>query len=201
MGSPGITLRALDEAHGRSGMLNEVFFDNLRVPAENMVGERDGGWQVAMSTLNRERAGIENVGHARSLLEDMVTYAKETAHNGQDLFHVPQVRSKLAAAAVDIEACRLAAYRVAWLRDQGLNPIYESSMSKLQGSEMWQRFANTALGILGLYGALEPDSKEVPLKGRIEEAYIGSIFETIYMGTSEIQRNIIAQRGLGMPRE
>ena len=201
MGSPGITLRALDEAHGRSGMLNEVFFDNLRVPAENMVGEKDGGWQVAMSTLNRERAGIENVGHARSLLEDMVTYARETVHNGQPLFHFPEVRSKLAAAAMDIEACRLAAYRVAWLRDQGQNPIYEASMSKLQGSEMWQRFANTALQVLGLYGTLESGSKAAPLKGRIEEAYIGSVFETIYMGTSEIQRNIIAQRGLGMPRE
>ena len=200
MRSPGITLRPLDEAHGRSGMLNEVFFDNLRVPAENLVGELDGGWQVAISTLNLERSGIENVGHAKSLLDDMVAYARETMHDGESLFSAAQVRGKLAEMAVKIESCRLASYRVAWLREQGQNPVYESSMSKLLSSEMWQQSTNVALQILGLYGPLESDSRCAPLKGRVEEAYIGSIFETIYMGTSEIQRNIIAQRGLGLPR-
>ena len=200
MRSPGITLRPLDEAHGRSGMLNEVFFDNLRVLAENLVGELDEGWQVAISTLNLERSGIENVGHARRLLEDMVAYARETVHDGKSLFSVAQVRSKLAEMAVKIESCRLAAYRVAWLREQGLNSVYESSLSKLLTSEMWQQFTNVALQILGLYGPLESGSRYAPLKGRVEEAYMGSIFETIYEGTSEIQRNIIAQRGLGLPR-
>ena len=73
-------------------------------------------------------------------------------------------------------------------------------MSKLLSSEMWQQFTNVALQILGLYGLLESGSRYAPLKGRVEEAYLGSIFETIYEGTSEIQRNIIAQRGLGLPR-
>ena len=182
-------------------MLNEVFFDNVRVPAENLVGERDGGWQVAMSTLNLERSGIENVGRANSLLEDIVAYARETMHDGELLFNIDRVSSKLAEMAVKIEACRLAAYRVAWLRDKGLNPIHESSMSKLLSSEMWQQFTDVALQVLSLYGPLEPDSRYAPLKGRVEEAYIGSIFETIYEGTSEIQRNIIAQRGLGLPRK
>ena len=201
MSSPGITLRALGEAHGRSGMLNEVFFDGLRVPAENMVGEKEGGWLVAMSILNRQRGGIEIVGRARSLLQDLVTYARETVYNGKALFHVPQVRSKLAEAAMRISACRLASYRVAWAQEQGLDPVYGASMSKLLASETWQWFTNAALQVLGLYGLLEPGSRAVPLKGRIEEAYVESVAETIYMGTSEIQRNIIAQRGLGMPRE
>lgn len=201
MRSPGITLRPLDEAQGRSGMLNEVFFDDVRVPAENLVGERDEGWQVAMSTLNLERSGIENVGHARGFLKDIVTYARETVHNGESLFNIDRVGSRLAEMAVKIEACRLASYRVAWLRDKGLNPAYESSMSKLLSSEMWQQFTNVALQVLGHYGPLKSDSRYAPLKGRIEEAYIGSIFETIYEGTSEIQRNIIAQRGLGLPRK
>ena len=201
MSSPGITLRPLEEASGRSGMLNEVFFDGLRVPAENMVGERDGGWLVAMSTLNRERGGIENVGRARGLLQDLVIYARSTMHDGKALFNVPHVRSKLAEAAMRIEACRLASYKVAWSMEHGFNPIYEASMSKLLASETWQWFTNVALQVLGLYGPLETHSREIPLNGRIEEAYIGSIAETIYMGTSEIQRNIIAQRGLGLPRE
>ena len=100
-----------------------------------------------------------------------------------------------------IEACRLASYNVAWSQGQGLNPIYEASMTKLLASETWQWFTNAALQVLGLYGPLEADSRGAPLKGRLEEAYVGSVAETIFMGTSEIQRNIIAQRGLGMPRE
>jgi len=201
MRSPGITLRPLDEAHGRSGMLNEVFFDNVRVPVANLVGERNGGWEVAMSTLTIERSGIENVGHARSLLKDITAYARETVRDGESLFYVALIRNKLAEMAVKIEACRLAAYRVAWLRDKGLNPAYESSMSKLLSSEMWQQFTDVALQILGHYGPLESYSRYAPLKGRVEEAYMGSIVETIYEGTSEIQRNIIAQSGLSLPRK
>ena len=200
MRSPGITLRALDEAHGRSGMLNEVFFDDVRVPAENLLGGEGGGWQVAMSTLNRERVGIENVGCAQGLFHDLVAYAKETVRDGKSLFQVPQVRSKLAAAAVDIEACRLAAYRVAYLQEQGNDAVYEGSMSKLLSSEMLQRFANMALQVLGLYGTLEPGSEAAPLMGRLEDVYVSSISSTIYIGTSEIQRNVIAHRGLGLPR-
>ena len=200
MRTPGITLRAIDEVHGRDGMLNEVFFDDVRVPAENLLGGEGGGWQVAMSTLNRERVGIENVGCAESLLHDLVTYAKETVRDGKSLFHIPQVRSKLAAAAVDIEGCRLAAYRVACLQEQGDDAVYEGSLSKLLSSEMLQRFANTGLQILGMYGTLEPGSKEAPLTGRLEEIYVGSISSTIYNGTSEIHRNVIARRGLGLPR-
>ncbi|MBF8267854.1 MAG: hypothetical protein HW388_1362 [Dehalococcoidia bacterium] len=200
MRSAGIKLRPLDEAHGRSGMLNEVFFDDVRVPVENLLGGEDNGWQVAMSNLNRERGGIENVGYARSLLHDLVVYTRETVRDGKPLFQIPQVRARLAEAAVGIEACRLAAYRVAWLQGQGRVPVYEGSMSKLLGSEMLQRFANLALQVLGLYGPLEPDSRAAPLMGRIEETYVSSVSSTIYMGTSEIQRNIIAQRGLGLPR-
>ena len=201
MKSPGITLRALDEAQGRSGMLNEVFFDDLRVPANNIVGELNGGWTVAMSTLNRQRGNIELVGRARSLLEDLVTYTKTTVHNVTTLFDVPQVRDKLGEAATRIEACRMASYRVAWSQQQGLASVFESSMAKLLASETWQWFANMAMQILGLYGPLEGSSVEAPLGGRIEEAYMSSIPETIFLGTSEIHRNIIAQRGLGMPRE
>jgi alkylation response protein AidB-like acyl-CoA dehydrogenase len=74
-------------------------------------------------------------------------------------------------------------------------------MAKLLASETWQWFANMAMQILGLYGPIEGSSVEAPLRGRIEEAYMSSIPETIFLGTSEIHRNIIAQRGLGMPRE
>ena len=201
MRSPGVTLRPLDEAHGRSGMLNEVFFDNLRVPAANMVGEKDRGWYAALSTLNRERGGIEAVGRARGLLKELVAYVKEASSNGETLLQTSKVRSKMGQMATEIEACRLAAYRVAWMHSQGLTPTHEASMSKVLSSEMWQHFTHMALQVLGLYGPLEPGSKAAPLEGRLGEVYVSSISETIWIGTSEIHRNIIAQRGLGLPRE
>jgi alkylation response protein AidB-like acyl-CoA dehydrogenase len=201
MQSPGITLRALDEAHGRSGMLNEVFFDEARVPVGNVVGQVDGGWQVVTSILNRQRTGIHNIGRAKALLNDLVRYTKEGPYYGNTLNDRGRVKQKLGQMAADIETCRLAVYRVAWMEEQGLETIYQSSMSKLLSSEMWQRFVNAASDLLGLYGPLDETSGCAPLQGRIAEAYAGSVAETIILGTSEIQRNIIAQKGLGMPRK
>ena len=200
MQSSGITLRALDEADGRSGMLNEVFFDEARVPAGNVVGQVDAGWQVATSILNRQRTGIHNVGRATALLTDLVRYTNEVTYRGNANNDKERVKRKLGQMAVDIETCRLAAYKVAWMDEEGLETIYQASMSKLLSSEMWQRFVNTASDILGLYGPMDETSGFAPLQGRIAEAYAGSVAETIILGTSEIQRNIIAQKGLGMPR-
>ena len=200
MRSPGIRLRPIEEASGRNGMLNEMVFEDVRVPAENMVGARDEGWQVAMSALDLERSGIENVGRARAVLEDVIEYAKSARHNGRPLLDDPVVRDRLAEASVRVEACRLAAYRVAWLRDRGLTLTHESSLSKLMSSETWQHVAATALRTLGPEALLSPEAARASLPGRILEACISSLSETIYEGASEIQRNIIAQRGLGLPR-
>ena len=201
MNSPKITLRALDEVDGRSGMLNEVFFNDLEAPEECMVGERGMGWYVAVSVLNRQRVGIEMVGRARALLDDLAAYTRETASGDKALFDLPHVRSKLGEMAMSIEACRVAAYRVAWLQKEGLDSSHEASMSRLLSSEMWRQFTGDATQVLGLYGSLEPGSRAAPLMGRLEEAFISSVAATLHLGTSEMQRTIIAQRGLGMPRE
>ena len=102
---------------------------------------------------------------------------------------------------MSIEACRVAAYRVAWLQKEGLDSSHEASMSRLLSSEMWRQFTGDATQVLGLYGSLEPGSRAAPLMGRLEEAFISSVAATLHQGTSEMQRTIIAQRGLGMPRE
>jgi alkylation response protein AidB-like acyl-CoA dehydrogenase len=91
-------------------------------------------------------------------------------------------------------------YRVAWLQTKGVIPNYESSMAKMFGSELNKRFGATAVNVLGLAGQLEPGSPWAPLQGRIERTYMAGLSYTIAGGTSEIQRNIIAQRGLGLPR-
>ena len=201
MDSSNISLRALDEVDGRSGMLNEVFFDDLEVPAECLVGEKDMGWYIAVSVLNRQRVGIELVGRARALLDDLAAYTKEPVGGGKAPIDNPHVRSKLGEMSMGIEACRVAAYRVAWLQHEGLDSSHEASMSRLLSAEMWRKFTDDALKVVGLYGSLEPGSSAAPLMGRLEQAYVSSVATTLHMGSSEMQRTIIARRGLGMPRE
>ncbi len=200
MRSPGIALTPIEEAHGRRGMLNEVAFDDVRVPAANLLGGHDEGWQVAMSALDAERGGIENVGRAAALLDDVIEHARTAGRNGRSSLDDPAARLRLAEAAVRVEASRLAAYELAWRRDKGLPVTHQSSMSKLMTSETWQHVAAVALRTLGPDALLLSGAARSPLRGRIAEAAVSAISETIYEGASEIQRNIIAQRGLGLPR-
>ncbi|GBD11595.1 Acyl-CoA dehydrogenase FadE26 [bacterium HR23] len=110
------------------------------------------------------------------------------------------MRNALAELAVEIEAGRLMAYNIAWMQSKGLIPNKEASCNKVFGSELQQRLAHTGLALLGPYGQLAPGSKWAPLKGRLERMWLTSFSSTIAGGTSEIQRNIIATRGLGLPR-
>jgi len=197
MRSPGITLRALDEIHGRSSVLNEVFFDDLRVPVGNMLGDSEQGWQIAMDTLNRERSGIEVVGKTRGLFLELVEYIKRDSSNLNIDMDIREIKLRLGEMSSEIEACRLMAYKVAWLQDNGSDSEYESSVSRLLTTEMWRNFTYLSLRILGLYGNLD-NGIDSPLGGKLNRGYIEAIAESIYLGTPEIHRNIIAKRGLGL---
>jgi alkylation response protein AidB-like acyl-CoA dehydrogenase len=129
-----------------------------------------------------------------------VEYTKETIIDGQPLSKNPSVRQKLAHFATELEVGELLYYQPAWISGKGRIPSYEASMQKLFASEMIQRLANTGMQIMGFYGQLQRDSKWSQLKGKMEYHYRDSILRTIAAGTSEIQRNIIAQAGLGLPR-
>lgn len=200
MKSPGITVRPLINMLA-SHDFNEMFLDGVRVPKENMLGEKNQGWYVSMTTLSFERSGVALPAGAKRNLELLVEYSKETKRNGQPLAQDPIVRHKLAELAVEIEVNRMIAYRVAWMQNQGLIPIYEASMSKVFGTELMQRVGEIGVQIMGLFGALDLGSKWAPLRGRILRTYEFSLGAAIAMGTNEIQRNIIATRGLGLPRE
>lgn len=199
MNTPGISIRPLITMANHH-TFNEVTFDNVRVPRENMLGELNRGWYAAVSALDFERSAIEFPAGAKKVLEQLVEYAKETKSNGKALIDDPVVAAKLADRAVEIEVSRLLCYRIAWMQGQDMVPNMEASMGKVFGSEVRQRLANTGMQILGLRGQLETDSKGAALKGKIQDMYLDSVSETIYSGTSEIQRNIIATRGLGLPR-
>jgi alkylation response protein AidB-like acyl-CoA dehydrogenase len=197
--TPGIEVRPIINMAGRHEF-NQVIFDNVRVPAQNIVGEENRGWYVAVTLLDFERSGIDYSASARRLLDDTREYATETRRNGQPLMSLPWVRNALADRYIECEVARLIAYNVAYLQGRGLVPNKEASISKVFGSETVQRTARTCMDILGMYGALGRGDKWAPLAGRLQEHWMLSFSGTIAAGTSEIQRNVIASRGLGLPR-
>ena len=134
------------------------------------------------------------------LFASLIEYVKETERNGSLLSKAPLVRSKIAQLKAEFEAGRLLIYRVAWLFGQGKVPNYETAMAKAYCTAFEKHLVETALDILGPYGRLRADSKWTPLMGHAAESYLFSPGYSIQGGTSEILKNIVAQRGLGLPR-
>ena len=199
MKTPGISVRPIHNLTGAHDF-NQVFFDNVRVPQRNLVGEKNRGWYVAVTLLDFERSGIEYSATSRRLLNELLRYVKETNTNGAPLSKDPAVRNMLTDRHIETEVARLLAYEVAWMQGQGLVPNKEASMSKVFGSETVQRVTTTGLEILGPYGQLRRGDKWAPLGGRIPESWMVAFSSKIAAGTSEVQRNIVASRGLGLPR-
>lgn len=193
MRSPGITVQPLINMAGGHGF-NQVFFDNVRVPRTHLVGEENRGWYIAATTLDFERSGINRIAGATRVLHGFIDYVRE-----RPWLRRPAVRNQLAELKIEFDLGRLLAYRVAWMQSKKLIPNYEASMSKLFGSEMQQRLAAVAANTLGLHGQLDGGTR-APLGGQLEHYYLSTVALTIAAGTSEIQRNIIATRGLGLPR-
>ena len=199
MKSPGVSVRPIINMAG-GHEFNQVTFDDVRVPRANVVGDEDRGWYVAVTLLDFERSGIDYSASARRLLDDTKEFATEPKRNGVPLIEIPWVRTLMADRYIDCEVARLMAYNVAYMQSQDLIPTKEASMSKVFGSEVVQRVTEAALDILGMYGTLGREDKWAPLNGRVQENWMNAFAGTIAAGTSEIQRNIIAGRGLGLPR-
>ena len=199
MKTPGIQVRPIIDMAGRHNF-NQVIFDNVRVPARNLVGEENRGWYVSVTLLDFERSGIDYSSNGRRLLDDTWRYATDTKRDGQVLAQVPWVRNLMADRYIECEVARLIAYNVAYMQGEGLVPNKEASMSKVFGSETVQRVTKSCMEVLGMYGFLNRQDKWAPLEGRIQENWLTSFSGTIAAGTSEIQRNVIASRGLGLPR-
>ena len=199
MRTPGLTVNPLINL-ADCPENSEMFFDDVHVPADSMVGEENHGWKVIMTALSFERtAAIDFLGHNRRLLDELVKYCKETRRNGSPLARDAIVRHKLAQFAIDCEVGRLMCYNIAAMEDKGLLPDYQASMAKNFCAELSQRLSNAALGIMGLYGQLA-SVQEAPLRGMAQTVYLFSVGDTIGAGTSEINRTVIATRGLGLPR-
>lgn len=198
MRTPGITIRPLVEMTGVA-WFNEVFFENVRVPRECVVGEIDRGWDIAMTTLSVERVGTVPYQRLRSELEGVAEIARRFGGDAPAIAD-PVHRQRLAQLAIEVEALRLSAYRgVSSLMRRG-RPGPEGSMLKLVWSELEQRIMDLAFELEGPYGALAEAAPQAIDAGRWQYALLWSRAASIYAGTSEVQRNIISQRVLGLPR-
>lgn len=201
MKSPGITVNPLLNYYG-AHIFNEVFFDNVRVPASNLVGEENKGWYHLMQSLASERhsLGPPLYGNARRLLDELAGYAKETRYDGKPLSQNPGVRHMLADAAVEAEMLKLFNYQVTWELTQGLIPIYGSSRNKAFGDQLLERIGIIGMRLMGTYCQVDPYSKWTKLHGIIQRVYLLSPGISIAAGTDEIEKNVIGQFKLGLPK-
>ncbi len=207
MKAPGISVRPLVNM-ADSHEFNEVFFDNVRIPRANMLGEENRGWYAAQTTLSFERSNIGSAVGTRQTIEDLIAYAKEHKGTKSTLGHNDAVRKELAERYIEAQVALMLSYKIISLQaKEGVAPGHEASIAKLYGTELNQRVYRTAMKMLGLYGQLDRRmgrddavASYLPLRGRIQYSYLRSTANTIEGGTSEIQRNIIATRGLGLPR-
>jgi len=199
MKTPGITIRPLLQMTKDAGF-NEVFFDNVRVPVENVVGGLGQGWAVANTTLHHERNMLGSTTQTQSMFESLLRLARAVQRNGRPATQDPIVRQRLAALKIQVEAMRLNAFRNLTATLQGKKPGIEASITKLVTCELNHQLAVTALDLLGPYGPLYRGSKHLRDEGFWPYELMFSLGLIIGGGTAQIQKNIIAQRGLGLPR-
>lgn len=173
---------------------NITFYDDVRIPDSCRVGDVDDGWSVMQAALVYER-NATNWGEPAALVDEVARWAHETG-----LLADPLVRDRLARHATALEAGRLLSYRAAYLAADGGMPMVEGSMAKLLLCEAFLAASRDLLDIVGEAGVLEHDDEGAPMHGLVEHAYRHAVVTTIYGGTSEVQRGIVAQRGLGLPR-
>jgi alkylation response protein AidB-like acyl-CoA dehydrogenase len=197
--TPGITMRPVINILGDHSF-NEVFMEDAHVPKENLIGEKNKGFYHLMQALDFERISLVGVGTFRRFLEELVEYVKTSQRNGRPLKDVASVRNKLADLATRVEIAYMLFWRTAEMLDRGEEPNVESSALKVMATELARDMAETAMEILGPYGQLTEPSERTPLRALVARGFLESISATIGAGTSEIQRNVIAQRGLGLPR-
>lgn len=202
MNTPGITIRPLRQISGESEF-NETFFDEVPVPLENLVGELNGGWKIAMTTLAYERGPEDALGRQirfKQELDHLLETASTLKRGRRTAIEDPALRQKLAKSIVEIEIMRLGCLRSFSSALKGIPRGPEASLNKLYWSHVTQDMYETALETLGALAPLDRTDPLAPAAGRFQLGFLRSRAFTIYSGSSEIQRNIIAERLLGMPR-
>jgi alkylation response protein AidB-like acyl-CoA dehydrogenase len=179
---------------------NEVFFNDVFVPDSHVVGEVGRGWTYICEALDLERFAMLPVGPVEMKLKGLIEYVREATLDGEPLAKDPVVRQTIARLRADLEVARKLQRKVISEALKDRVPTVEAAMYKMWQSQLGQRIANAALDLIGPDAQLKPGNPEAPVNGRYERSYRYTVVDTIGGGTSEVQKNIIAGRGLGLPK-
>ena len=197
--TPGLSLRPIIDMAGKHPF-NETFFEDVRVPTKNLIGEENRGWYVGMTLLDFERSGVGLAIAYRRGLHDQLDAMKDAARRFVRA-DVGALRLEFADRVIEAEVLYNFALRIVSMNSRGIVPNYEASVNKMYGSELHQRVARTGTKAWGLYGNIwDPTSAYAPMRATHVQDYVVSVPHTIFSGSNEIQRNVIATRGLGLPR-
>lgn len=196
--APGITIHPIHTLGGER--TNAVFYDEVRVPATRLVGEPNRGFYYMIEAIEYERLILSQNIRLRPFLDRLTRYLQQTRRDGRLLAADANVRRRLAQMEVDLEASLCFEAHALSLLQAGKTIESEGTMAKLVASELRQRFAYEALDILGPWGRLQEGAGQAPLDGEVERMCRTTVVETIGGGTSEVLRDIVAQRSLRLPR-
>jgi alkylation response protein AidB-like acyl-CoA dehydrogenase len=199
MKTPGITVRPLVQMTGDAGF-NEVFFEDVRVPRENLVGELNQGWAVANATLFHERNLLGSTTRTQLMMQNLIRLARSHQRYGKPAAEDSVIRQKLADLLVRVEAMKYHSYRQLTNALKNRPPGIAAMVNKLVGTELNHDICALALEILNSYGPLTRGSAHVVDHGIWQYEFMFTLGLVIGGGTSQIQKNIISERGLGMPR-
>ncbi len=206
MNQPAIEVRPLRQMTGGASF-NEVFFTDAKTPKDWIVGKRGEGWIVSRTTLRHERNMIGNAQGATGQFAGLVHLARNTSRDGRPALEDPEVRQRLATLEGYVRAHEYSSYRQLTKAAKSQEPGIIQMMNKLVSTNIGHRVSKIALDLIGDDGLLEPaGGRGLPLRGARSNAgwvaqYMGSLGTAIAGGTANIQRNVIAERGLGLPRD
>jgi alkylation response protein AidB-like acyl-CoA dehydrogenase len=197
LSSPGVTVRPLRDMTGGTSF-GEIFFDEVRVPAENLVGEENGGWAIARTSLGHERstAGVASAMRYRRIVDELYALARELGRTTE-----PVMRQRLAQIEVDVRLITLNSMRTLSTVLAGVEPGAVSSIGRLMLAEFEKRLHELAVDVIGAQAMLAPSDPHSVQRGRWVTGFLATRASTIGAGTAEIQRNTLAEQVLGLPRD
>jgi len=195
---PGITITPTIDITGSTAWA-EVFFDNVKIPKSSLIGEKNRGFYQVVNQLDYERAGMERLMGNYPLFDAILKFTKETKRHGKPICEDTFIRQKLAQLQIEFEVGRLMIYKVISVMEEGHAPNVEAAKAKAYSTAFERRLASVSMDILGMYGQLWAESKYAPIAGLGSHSYLASTGYSLQAGTSEVLKNIIASRGLGLP--
>ena len=199
MKAPGVTIRPLINMAGAHSF-NEVFFDNVRISKNNLVGQEDAGFKQIMAQMDYERSGIERLMQNYPVYSELKRYVREMDENEKTGVHYRWVREVMAELEIEFNVGRLLCYSTAWSIDQGKKPTSQAAISKAFCTKFEQKVNDVITRVIGFRSIIREGSKWTPLNVDAAACYLWGPSYTLQGGSMEVLKNIIAQRGLGMPR-